>query len=161
VSAATPDVCGAAIDVPDRTAAPLPVPMPVDRMLTPGAVTSGFSALSPVRGPADVKSANARYVGFGIDVGLMVTDAPSAARNLPESDAAFVNGPLAPRNGIVTVYCSPVSGSDVIWPSNGGRLLALLAMITAIAPAFWPRIAFETRAQTPRLTTTIIPAEPA
>ena len=58
--AATPDVCGAAIDVPERTAEPLPVPTAVERMLTPGAVTSGFRLLSPYRGPPDVKSAGAR-----------------------------------------------------------------------------------------------------
>ena len=91
----------------------------------------------------------------------MFTAAPSAARRRALSVPGVENGPRAPRNGIVTVYCSPVSGSDVIWPSNGGSGAALLAMITAIAPAFWPRIAFETRAQTPRLTTTIVPVEPA
>jgi len=42
VSAATPAACGDAIDVPEIVAAPLPVPLPVDTMLTPGAVMSGF-----------------------------------------------------------------------------------------------------------------------
>ena len=49
--------CGDAIDVPEIVAAPLPVPLPVETMLTPGAVTSGFRTLSPLRGPPDEKSA--------------------------------------------------------------------------------------------------------
>ena len=44
--AATPVVAGAAMDVPDIVAPPAPVPMPVETTLTPGAVTSGFTALS-------------------------------------------------------------------------------------------------------------------
>src|SRR5262249_54542926 len=51
--------------------------------------------------------------------------------------------------------CSPVSGLDVMFPSNGGKPAALLAMITAAAPACCPKIAFATRAQVPRLTTAI------
>ena len=35
-----PAVCGAAIEVPESTATSLPVPMPAEKMLTPGAVTS-------------------------------------------------------------------------------------------------------------------------
>ena len=35
----------------------LPVPAEVDWMLTPGALMSGFSPLSPVRGPAELKLA--------------------------------------------------------------------------------------------------------
>ena len=41
---------------------------------------------------------------------------------------------------MVTVYSSPVSGFPVIFPSNGGKEVALLIMITAAAPAFWPKI---------------------
>src|ERR1041385_8565651 len=56
-SAAMPVVCGVAIDVPDSITASVPVPIPAEAMLTPGAVTSGFSALSPGRGPNDEKLA--------------------------------------------------------------------------------------------------------
>src|SRR2546430_10602876 len=41
-SAAAPEVCGAAIEVPERIVAPLPVPLAVDEIDTPGAVTSGL-----------------------------------------------------------------------------------------------------------------------
>ena len=37
---------------------PLPVPAFVEKRLTPGAVTSGLAALSPLRGPPDVKLAS-------------------------------------------------------------------------------------------------------
>ncbi len=38
-----PAVCGAAMEVPLFTEAPLPVPTWTDPMETPGAVTSGFT----------------------------------------------------------------------------------------------------------------------
>src|SRR5256885_2378953 len=122
-------------------------------MLTPGAVMFGFRALSPTRGPPEEKSANARNVGFGISVGVMVMAWPSAARSLARSEVALVNGPLTPRRGIVTVNGTPSSGFDVIGPSKGGSPAALFAITTAAAPACWPKIALATRAQTPRLTT--------
>ena len=50
----------------------------------------------------------------------------------------------------------PSSGFDVIRPSTGGRLVSLLTMTTAAAPACWPKIAFATRAHVPRLTTAIV-----
>ena len=56
----------------------------------------------------------------------------------------------------MTTNCSPLSGLEVIGPSNGGKLVALFAMTTAAAPAFWPQIAFATRAQTPRFTTAMV-----
>ena len=59
-SRAVPAVCGVAIEVPDSVSGPLPVPMPAEAMLTPGAVTCGFNALSPERGPADEKLASER-----------------------------------------------------------------------------------------------------
>ena len=45
----------------------------------------------------------------------------------------------------------------MIWPSNGGKPLELLTMITAAAPACWPKIAFATRAHVPRATTMTLP----
>ena len=39
--------------MPELIAPPVPVPTPVEKTLTPGAVMSGLSALSPVRGPPD------------------------------------------------------------------------------------------------------------
>ena len=61
-----PAVCGEAIDVPEITAKPFPVPTPAEKMLTPGAVTSGLSQLSPVRGPPEVKLAGARKPGLAM-----------------------------------------------------------------------------------------------
>src|SRR5258706_12238362 len=58
---------------------------------------------------------------------------------------------------MVTTNGSPVSGFDVIGPSNGGNVVALLIMTTAAAPACWPKIARDTRAQVPRCVTTSLP----
>ena len=54
-SAATPATCGEAIDVPELPAAPVPDPASAERMPTPGAATSGFSAAGD--GPEEVKLA--------------------------------------------------------------------------------------------------------
>src|SRR5438046_5011938 len=64
VSAATPATCGEDIDVPESAAPALPVPMAVEMILTPGAVTSGLRPLSPPRGPPEVKLANPVKLGF-------------------------------------------------------------------------------------------------
>src|SRR6185437_5459954 len=107
-SAARPAVCGAAIDVPDMRVPWLPLPTSVDRMLTPGAATSGLSSESIRRGPDEEKLATCLNVGFAIVVGESVAVPPSAATIRAGSGAV----PLMPRNGMVTVYCSPVSGFD-------------------------------------------------
>src|SRR6516162_4004395 len=72
VSAAEPVTCGVAIDVPESLSAPLPVPTPVEKIDTPGAVISGLSALSSWRGPPDVKLANCLNVGLLRLVGVTV-----------------------------------------------------------------------------------------
>jgi len=91
-------------------------------MLTPGAERSGLSQLSPVRGPNDEKSASALNVGLAMLSGSSVSDPPSAARRAtPFGDVEGLAPPGTPRNGIVTVNCSPVSGLLVILPSNGGK----------------------------------------
>src|SRR6476660_919028 len=124
-------------------------------MLTPGAVTSGLSQLSPARAPKDEKLANERYPGFASVVALSVTVVPSAASMAP----SVVLG--TPRNGIVTSSGSWLSGFSVIFPSKGGKDGALLTMSTAAAPARWPKTARATRAHVPRLVITSIPAVPA
>src|SRR6267142_6421786 len=157
VSAATPATYGEDIDVPDIAAPALPVPIAVEMMLTPGAVMSGLRPLSPVRGPPEVKLANAVKPGFVMDAAATVVALPSAAaRSFAPSDEAVVAGPFTPRNGIVTLKGTPSSGLAVIGPSNGGKPGALFTITTTAAPACWPKIAFETRAQTPLFTTAIV-----
>ena len=156
VSAATPATCGEAIEVPEIVAAPFPVPTPVETTATPGPEMSGFRPLSPVRGPPDEKLAKPLKFGFAIEDGVTVADWPSAARSRPPSDAGLVGRPRTPRNGIVTLNGTPVSGFEVIGPSTGGRPVSLLTITTARAPACWPKIAFATRAHVPRLTTAIV-----
>ena len=58
ISAAEPAVAGEACEVPEIVAALKPVPTPADSTATPGAVTSGFTALSPLRWPPDVNDAS-------------------------------------------------------------------------------------------------------
>ena len=48
---------GDAIEVPERTVAPVPVPMATEEMETPGAATLGLSPESPFTGPPELKSA--------------------------------------------------------------------------------------------------------
>ena len=117
-------------------------------MLTPGAVMSGFSQLSPVRGPPELKLAKPLKFGFVMLAGARVT-------LWPVTNFAL-SARLTPRNGIVTTNGVPSSGFEVILPSNGGSPLTLLTIVTTVAPACWPKIAFATRAQTPRWTTAIV-----
>jgi len=49
-----------AIEVPDSYNPWLPVPLAVEKMLTPGAAILGFRCPSPERGPAELKEANCR-----------------------------------------------------------------------------------------------------
>src|SRR2546426_538563 len=150
VSAATPATCGEDIDVPESAAPALPVPMAVEMMLTPGAVTSGLRPLSPPRGPPEVKLANPVKLGLMMDAAATVVTVPFAtSRSFAPSDDATVAGPCIPRKGIVTLKGTPSSGLEVIGPSNGGKPGALFTITTAAAPACWPKIAFGTRAQVP------------
>ena len=69
---------------------------------------------------------------------------PSAAsRACPSAEplpatAGLGTGPTTPRNGMVTSAASPVSGFCVILPSNGGKVLSVLIITTAAAPAACP-----------------------
>src|SRR6188508_540756 len=102
-SAAAPALCGEAIDVPERIAKLFPVPLPAEKTLTPGAVTSGFRWLSPFRGPPDEKLAKPVKFGFGISAAttLPVLPAP-CARRFADGVPAVAWLPATPRNGIVT-----------------------------------------------------------
>src|SRR5438128_1122816 len=162
-SAAMPAVIGHAIDVPERTDARLPLPMRADATLTPGAITSGFGAESGLRGPPEEKPAtNLKFV-LGTVVGASFTEPPSDLSSAVRAlfPAASTTRGSTPRNGMVTVCCSPVSRLSVIGASNGGRPLALLIITTAAAPASSPKTARATRAQVPRTVTTTMPAVPA
>src|SRR5260221_4014108 len=131
--------------------------MAVDMMLTPGAVISGLRPLSPMRGPPGVKLANPVKLGLVMDAAATAVAVRSAAaRSFAPSDEAVVAGPFTPRNGIVTLKGTPSSGLAVIGPSNGGKPAALFTITTTAAPACWPKMAFATRAQTPRFTTAIV-----
>src|SRR5580765_8370547 len=131
--------------------------MAVEMMLTPGAVISGLRALSPRRGPPEVKSANPVKLGFAMDAAATAVAVPSAAaRSFAPSEEAVAAGPFTPRNGIVTLKGTPSSGLAVIGPSNGGKPAALFTITTTAAPACWPKMALETRAQTPRFTMAIV-----
>src|SRR5882672_277661 len=131
--------------------------MAVDMMLTPGAVISGLRPLSPMRGPPEVKLANPVKLGLVMDAAATAVAVPSAAaRSFAPSDEAVLAGPFTPRNGIVTLKGTPSSGLAVIGPSNGGKPAALFTITTTAAPACWPKMAFATRAQTPRFTTAIV-----
>src|SRR5882757_7918516 len=132
VSAATPVMCGVAIDVPESTRVPLPVPIPAEMILVPGAVISGWRRASGVRGPLELKLA--MPVAMGVP-SVRVIDNPLRRASAAPSEVETLTGPFTPKNGMVTVNGSPVSGFDVISPSNGGRLLALLIITTAAAPA--------------------------
>ena len=96
-SAASPVTCGAAIEVPESLSAPMPVPMPAEKMLTPGAVMFGLSALVPVAGPHELKLASVSKPGLAMVEPVSVRVPPSAAI----SCVAAPDG--TPRNGMVTL----------------------------------------------------------
>ena len=79
---AVPVTCGAAIDVPESLSGPVPVPIPAEKMLTPGAVTFGLRKLSPDLGPHDEKLASVSKPGFVIVVPERVSVPPSAATSV-------------------------------------------------------------------------------
>src|ERR1700756_470633 len=94
--AALPATCGVAIDVPDSNSPWLPVPIAVEKTLTPltpGAVIFGFKCPSPTRGPAELNDANWRNVGLAIVVAVNVPDA-AATNAAPSPDAG--DGPFTP-----------------------------------------------------------------
>src|SRR5512138_3967456 len=89
---------------------------------------------------------------------MVVFVRPAAPPSAASSALRFAVLSGTPRNGIVTVYFSPVSGFPVIGPSYGGKADELFSMTTAAAPAFCPKTARATRAQVPRRVTTSFPA---
>ena len=107
-----PETCGVAIDVPDSTTEPVPVPMPVETTDVPGAIRSGLSRPSPIRGPCDENEAMREKLGFGrvafdsVAVVAAASDAPSVA-----------GAPSTPKNGIVTIPPPVNAGMS---PSNTG-----------------------------------------
>ena len=94
-SAAMPATCGEAIEVPERKYPLFPDPDAVERMLTPGAEMSGLRALSPVRGPPELKLAKFRKPGLSRVLAVVV--AVSARRMAAAS--ALLDGPRMPRKG--------------------------------------------------------------
>ena len=73
-STAAPDTCGAAIEVPESTAAPSPVPTPADVMSAPGAEMSGLRSFVIRAGPSDVKSViESANPGIGAGSACIVT----------------------------------------------------------------------------------------
>ena len=144
VSAATPATCGAAIEVPENVTPPEPVPTAVENTETPGAVTLGFSAPSPVRGPPEEKLAASRKDAFAS--GLAVTDAVVAV--------------AAPINVAVSLFSSSMKG--IVIPSMKGlkNPAPLLTTPIATAPAAIAFCPFWTKLHEPRDTITTAPAAP-
>ena len=71
---ATPETCGAAIEVPDSSIASFPVPTAAAAMLKPGAEMSGLRSFVSRAGPSDVKSVIASSnPGTGLSSSLRVT----------------------------------------------------------------------------------------
>src|SRR2546430_1488893 len=94
-SAATPETCGAAIDVPDNDSCRLPLPTSVEIVGLPGAVMSGLRKLSPLCGPAEEN--DAVPVGTAGPVAIATAN-PSRRTSFAPSEVAVVTRPLRPRN---------------------------------------------------------------
>ena len=104
--AARPATCGDAIDVPDMVVPWSPVPAAVEKIPTPGAVTSGLSQLSLLRGPLELNDAKSEKLGLGTKPEkVIVVMTPAFASNVASVLCS------APRNGVET---------PGIGPSNGG-----------------------------------------
>src|SRR5436305_6517816 len=109
-SAATPATCGAAIDVPEIVRAPLPVPMPVEVMLTPGAVMSGLRrpatrvtppSSKPDRGPLELNDAIWLAVGLVTPFAVAVADV-EFFRAMASALRVVELTPRMPNMGMVT-----------------------------------------------------------
>src|SRR4029077_1671026 len=142
--AALPATCGAGMEVPDRNSPWLPVPTPVEKMLTPGAVMSGFRCPSPPRGPPELKPANARNPALGLLAKAIVA----------------LSGDGAPVNAALSLCCNSMKG--MVTPGMAGlkKPAALLTTPIATAPAAIARLALATNVQVPRDTITSAPAAP-
>src|SRR5437764_1168073 len=90
------------LELPRLTECGDPAGSTCDTLLTPGAVTEGFSALSPLRGPADENDAKPRNPGFDSGAFVAVAVPPSASRSRAPSEVVPVGRPRTPKNGIVT-----------------------------------------------------------
>src|SRR6266540_3190251 len=101
-SAATPAVCGAAIEVPDSRVPCVPLPIAVDFTLTPGAMTSGFTALSTLRGPPDVNDAASLYAVLATVAGAKLVALPKSAATSLSASPPPPSSPRTPKNGMVT-----------------------------------------------------------
>ena len=99
------------MEVPDLTLPRSPVPTAADRIETPGAVTFGRSAESPVRGPDELKPATLLNSGLVMESAVSATSLSCAAMSASPSED------LTPSSGTLTRHCSPVSGLPVISPS--------------------------------------------
>src|ERR1700736_4988870 len=132
------------MDVPDSNSPPVPVPMSVENTFTPGALTSGFNAPSPERGPPDEKDAAVLKVTSG-------TFADARVAVAGEETASSV---------AVSLSCSSVNG--MVTPGIAGlkKPGALLTTPIATAPFAAARIAFELNVQLPRETITRAPGVP-
>src|SRR5216117_1517146 len=102
------------MDVPERRSPRLPVPIAVDRMLTPGAVTSGLRRLSRLRGPPEVKPANRLKPGFAISMAASVVLAAAITARASVL-STLCELPRTPISGMVTIL--PLAGSTMS-PSN-------------------------------------------
>jgi hypothetical protein len=68
-SAAMPATCGVAMEVPDRSIGSKPLANRAERIPTPGAMTSGFTPASRLRGPDEVNDAGCLKSGLTNAVG--------------------------------------------------------------------------------------------
>ena len=78
--------------------------------------------------PVDDLLASERKAGFVMLAAVTVIVPPSAAL------IAAPSASETPKNGISTSAAAPVSGFEMILPSNGGNAFALLTIRTAAAP---------------------------
>jgi hypothetical protein len=122
-----------AMDVPEFSSVRKPVPLREEKMLTLGAVTSGFSPLSPLRGPEDVKLRLPKS-------GLTAVPSFSICAVLPAAAVITASSvEKAERTGIAPPW--PPTNS-----TNGPSLIITtapafdwVARITRSATVHWPR----------------------
>ena len=147
-----PATCGVAIDVPLRPSPCSPLSARAEKIVSPGAAISGFSAPSGRRGPRELND------------DTVSTPAGSTLRSVLRSAAVNVTSTSPPVSAVLSVVptaCVVSIAGIVIEPSappiENGSPATWLAISAPTAPAICAFLTLTTKLHEPRSTSAILP----